>query len=146
MAGFNFKLERVLNYKETLENEKKSKFAQAKQKLAKEESLLDDYYKHKNLIVKEKNSVSIKIKAGELVLYNSYIDTINKRIENQKIIVTRTKGELEKAKDEMINAVKEKKIFQKLKENKYQEYIYQLGKEEEKIIDSLVSYKTTTRN
>lgn len=146
MAGFNFKLERVLNYKETLENEKKSKFAQAKQKLAKEESLLDDYYKHKNLIVKEKNSVSNKIKAGELVLYNSYIDTINKRIENQKIIVTRTKGELEKAKDEMINAVKEKKIFQKLKENKYQEYIYQLGKEEEKIIDSLVSYKTTTRN
>lgn len=146
MAGFNFKLERVLNYKETLENEKKSKFAQAKQKLAKEESLLDDYYKHKNLIVKEKNSVSNKIKAGELVLYNSYIDTINKRIENQKIIVTRTKGELEKAKDEMINAVKEKKIFEKLKENKYEEYIYQLGKEEEKIIDSLVSYKTTTRN
>ena len=54
MAGFNFKLEKVLNYKETVENEKKTKFAQIKQRLHKEELLLDDYYKQKNQLLKKK--------------------------------------------------------------------------------------------
>lgn len=146
MASFNFKLERVLNYKETVENQKKNKFAQVRQRLNREELLLDDFYKHKRLVVEEKNSYNRKIKAGELALYNTYIDTINRRIENQKMIVTRTKEELNKAKDEMVDAVKEKKIFEKLKENQYEEFIYEQGKEEEKINDNLISYKTTTRN
>ena len=45
----------------------------------------------------------------------------------------------------MLNAVKEKKIFEKLKENKYEEFISEQEKEEEKIVDNLVSYKTATR-
>lgn len=145
MAGFNFKLEKVLNYKETVENEKKTKFAQIKQRLHKEESLLDDYYKQKKSIIEEKNSFNENIKAGELYLYNLYIDTINKKIERQKSIILKTKEELNKAKDEMLNAVKEKKIFEKLKENKYEEFISEQEKEEEKIVDNLVSYKTATR-
>lgn len=146
MAGFNFKLERVLNYKKTVENQKKSRFAQVRQRLTKEESLLEDYYRYKKSLIEEKNSSSIKIKAGELALYNSYIDTINRRIENQMSIVSKTKEELDHAKREMLNAVMEKKIFEKLKENQYEEFIYQQGKEEEKLNDNLVSYKTTTRN
>ncbi len=145
MAGFNFKLEKVLNYKETVENEKKTKFAQIKQRLHKEELLLDDYYKQKKSIIEEKNSFNENIKAGELYLYNLYIDTINKKIERQKSIILKTKEELNKAKDEMLNAVKEKKIFEKLKENKYEEFISEQEKEEEKIVDNLVSYKTATR-
>ena len=145
MAGFNFKLEKVLNYKETVENEKKTKFAQIKQRLHKEESLLDDYYKQKKSIIEEKNSFNENIKAGELYLYNLYINTINKKIERQKSIILKTKEELNKAKDEMLNAVKEKKIFEKLKENKYEEFISEQEKEEEKIVDNLVSYKTATR-
>lgn len=145
MAGFNFKLEKVLNYKETVENEKKTKFAQIKQRLHKEELLLDDYYKQKKSIIEEKNSFNENIKAGELYLYNLYIDTINKKIERQKSIILKTKEELNKAKDEMLNAVKEKKIFEKLKENKYEEFISEQKKEEEKIVDNLVSYKTATR-
>ncbi|NLY67151.1 MAG: flagellar export protein FliJ [Tissierellia bacterium] len=145
MAGFNFKLEKVLNYKETVENEKKTKFAQIKQRLHKEELLLDDYYKQKKSIIEEKNSFNENIKAGELYLYNLYINTINKKIERQKSIILKTKEELNKAKDEMLNAVKEKKIFEKLKENKYEEFISEQEKEEEKIVDNLVSYKTATR-
>jgi len=145
MAGFNFKLEKVLNYKETVENEKKTKFAQIKQRLHKEELLLDDYYKQKKSIIEEKNSFNENIKAGELYLYNLYINTINKKIERQKSIILKTKEELNKAKDEMLNAVKEKKIFEKLKENKYEEFISEQKKEEEKIVDNLVSYKTATR-
>lgn len=145
MASFNFKLEKVLNYKEIVENEKKNKFAQIKQRLYKEEALLDDYYKEKKSIIEKRNAFNKKIKVGELFLYNLYIDTINKKIEKQKLIVLNIMKELDQAKNEMVNAVKDKKILEKLKENKYEEFIYEQGKEEEKLIDNLVSYKTATR-
>jgi len=45
----------------------------------------------------------------------------------------------------MIEAVKEKKIFEKLKENEYERYTYELKKQEEKLNDTIVSYKAATQ-
>lgn len=146
MAGFNFKLEKVLNYKEILETQKKSKFAQVKQRLIKEEELLDDFFNHKNELIKEKNISSKEIKVWELSMYNSYIDMINRKINQQQTIVKRTKEELKKVKDEMIDSVKEKKVFEKLKENEYEKFMYEQKKNEEKLVDNLISYKNSTRN
>lgn len=146
MATFNFKLEKVLNYKEIVENQKKSRFAQVKQRLIKEEALLNDFYNHKNELIKEKNISSKEIKVGELAMYNSYIDMINRKINQQQNIINRTKKELKKAKAEMIDSVKEKKVFEKLKENEYEKFMNEEKRNEEKIVDNLISYKTSTRN
>lgn len=146
MTKFNFKLEKVLNYKETVENLKKNRFGSVQQKLNKEESLLDDFNKYKVLISDEKKSTINSIKAGDLVMYNTYINDLNTKIAKQQEVVLETKKELEKVKEEMIDAVKEKKIFEKLKENKFEEYTYDLKKQDEKLNDSIVSYKATAQN
>jgi len=146
MAGFKFRLEKVLNYKETVENQSKIKFAQVKQKLTIEEALLNDFYNQKKSVIDRRNSSSKGIKVGELAMYNSYIGALNKRIEKQSLIVARTREELDRAKDDMVQAVTEKKIFEKLKEIQYEEFIYKQGKEELKINDNFISYKTATRN
>jgi len=146
MAGFKFRLEKVLNYKETVENQSKIKFAQVKQKLTIEEALLNDFYNQKKSVIDRRNSSSKGIKVGELAMYNSYIGALNKRIEKQSLIVARTREELDRAKDDMVQAVTEKKIFEKLREIQYEEFIYKQGKEELKINDNFISYKTATRN
>lgn len=146
MASFNFKLEKVLNYKETVENQTKLKFAQVNQRLIREEAILNEFYDKKKSVIERKNSSNIGIKAGELALYNSYIDVLNKRIERQSSIVARTMEELDKAKNDMVCAVTEKKIFEKLKENQYEEFIYEQEKEELKLNDNFISYKSATRN
>lgn len=146
MASFKFKLEKVLNYKETVENQTKLRFAQVKQKLTREETILNEYYEQKRSVIDRKNSSSKGIKVGELALYNSYIGVLNKRIERQSSIVARTMEELDRAKNDMVSAVTEKKIFEKLKENQYEEFIYEQEKEELKINDNFVSYKSATRN
>lgn len=146
MEKFNFKLERVLNYKETIENYKKNRYGMVKQKLDREESILNNFNEYKRSLIDEKNSLSANIKVGDFKIYSSYINTLNDKIKQQEEVVINTKHELEKAKSEMVEAVKEKKTFEKLKENEYEKYIYELKKQEDKLVDTLVSFKTTTQH
>ena len=50
MDKFNFKLEKVLDYKKIIETDKKGEYGKAKQKLIKEENVLEDYNRYLSLI------------------------------------------------------------------------------------------------
>lgn len=142
---FNFRLERVLNYKKTVEDLKKNQYGSVKQRLNREENKLDSFIKHKKNLLNEKDSTIVKTRVGNLVLYNNYIKDINEKIENQKEIVSQVEKELQVKRAEMIDAIKEKKMFEKLKENEYEKYLYELKKEEEKLNDTIVNFKVSTR-
>lgn len=145
MVDFNFRLEKVLNYKKTLEDYKKSQYGIAQKNLFDEEDKLAKFNKYKNIVKNEKNQTVIKTNIGNLAMYNNYINDLSRKIKSQEQIVNKTRKDAEEAKEEMITAVKEKKIFEKLKEQEYEEYLYQLKRDEEKQTDAIVSYKTSTQ-
>ncbi|NLV76422.1 MAG: flagellar export protein FliJ [Tissierellia bacterium] len=138
-------MEKVLNYKKTLEDYKKSQYGIAQKKLFDEEDKLAKFNKYKNIVKNEKNQTVIKTNIGNLAMYNNYINDLSRKIKSQEQIVNKTRKDAEEAKEEMITAVKEKKIFEKLKEQEYEEYLYQLKRDEEKQTDAIVSYKTSTQ-
>ncbi len=142
---FNFRLEKVLNYKKTIEDLKKSQYGIVQQKLNKEENRLDDYVKFKKNLLNEKDLSSIKTSVGNLAMYSNCINHVNTRIKKQEELVTKVQKELEETKEEMVTAVKEKKTFEKLKENEYERYLYEIKKEEEKQNDAIVNYKVSTQ-
>lgn len=141
MDKFNFKLEKVLDYKKIIEIDKKGEYGKAKQKLIKEENVLENYNRYKDNIKNERNLSIDKTNIANLKLYNDYLLDIGRRILEQEKIVDKTKEKLEIAKDELLEATKEKKTFERLKENRYEEYLYSMKKEEEKIIDTIVTFK-----
>ncbi|QQY80736.1 flagellar FliJ protein [Keratinibaculum paraultunense] len=145
MANFNFRFERVLNYKKTIEDYKKSQYGVAQKKLIAEEDKLNEINQIITNVKDEKNISTEETSVGNLVMYNNYINDLSKKLNLQKQIVENIRKDAEKAKEEMINAVKEKKIFEKLKEQEYKKHIYHLQKNEEKHIDSIISYKTSTQ-
>lgn len=145
MTNFNFRLERVLNFKETVEVLKKAEYGTAQKRLNQEENKLDTYNQHKDTIKGEKDLSASNTKVGNLAMYSDYIRDLNKRIKDQEEIVINTKIQLEEVKEEMIEAVQEKKIFEKLKEKEYEKYLYQMKKLEEKQVDTIVNYKTSTQ-
>lgn len=145
MVDFNFRLEKVLNYKKTLEDYKKSQYGVVQKKLFDEENKLAKFNKYKNIVKNEKNQTVIKTNIGNLAMYNNYINDLSRKIKSQERIVNKTRKDAEEAKEEMITAVKEKKIFEKLKEQEYEEYLYQLKRDEEKQTDAIISYKTSTQ-
>lgn len=145
MMGYNFRLEKVLNYKETIEDFKKTEFGEVHQKLNKEESILLDYNMYKKTLLRDKNQSTRKTNIGNLKLFNNYLEDISKNIETQEQIVDDTKTELEKVKEELMIAMQEKKSFEKLKEKNYEEYLDESKKKEEKIIDEIVTFNINTQ-
>lgn len=141
MTEFNFKFEKILNYKENVENIKKSKYGALKQKLTEEEEKLESYYEYKTKLKNERNELTGTYNIGELKMFNNHYEEVVEKIENQKEIVVEIRNEAEEAKELLIEASKEKKIYNKLKENAYEKFVYEQKKNEEKQIDSIVTYK-----
>ncbi|NMB08854.1 MAG: flagellar export protein FliJ [Tissierellia bacterium] len=145
MMNFNFRLERVLNFKESIEELKKAEYGTVQQKLNQEEDKLEKINYHKIDIKNQKNLSTTKTKVGNLALFNDYIVNLEKKIKAQEKVVYKTELELEKAKEEMKLAVQEKKTFEKLKEKEYEKHLYQMKKMEEKQVDTIVNFRTSTQ-
>ena len=67
-------------------------------------------------------------------------------IEEQQMKVSLIEQELNKAVDAMNIAMKERKIYEKLREHQFEEFLQELNREEMKEIDQLVSYQYNVRD
>lgn len=145
MSGYKFKLQRVLDYKETLEGLKKSEYGTAIQKLNEEKEILSSYISKKSEIIKQFNTIDDKINIGSFRTYNNYISEITNRIKKQEENVMYAEREAIKIQEELLEAMKEKKSFEKLKEKDHKEFILEEKREEEKIMDQIVTFNTNTQ-
>jgi flagellar FliJ protein len=141
--NYSFKLEKVLNYKENIEDLKKSKYGDINSRVNNEEERLIGFNQHKENLVVEKNKSVKNTSIGNLKLYNSYLQDISVTIQNQERKIEEMKVELEEAKEELLVAMQEKKAFEKLKENDYKEFIIESKKQEEKLLDGIVTFNTS---
>lgn len=142
--GYKFNLQKVLNYKESLENQKKGQLGDANKKLREEENILASYTDYKYELLARKNT-SERISIGELKLFNNKLNQITSSIEEQENLVKNIRLEVEEIKKELIVAMQEKKSFEILKEKDYEEYLKESKRQEEKIIDELVTFKSNTQ-
>lgn len=145
MMGYSFRLEKVLGYKENVENLKKAQYGDVNRRLNDEEEKLLNYNIHKENLLTKKNESTKNTSVGNLKLYNNYLQDISSNIKKQESIIADIKEELEKTKEELLVAVKEKKVFEKLKENDYNEFLSEIKKNEEKIVDGIVTFNSTTQ-
>ncbi|KPU28218.1 hypothetical protein TR13x_02455 [Caloranaerobacter sp. TR13] len=142
-SRFKFKFQKVLEYKETIENLKLADYNKAKEILNLEEDKLKSLinYKRNELAIRNKNVKNMTI--FDLKNYNTIIDYINKEIARQEIRVDNARGILDSKKKVLLEALKEKKIMEKIKEKHYNEFIYQIKKEEDNLIDEIVNFRSS---
>lgn len=143
--GYNFRLEKVLNYKENIENLKKAQYGDVNRRLNNEEEKLMNYNIHKENLLTKINESNKNTSVGNLKLYNNYLQDISSSIKKQETLISDIKEELENTKEELLIAMKEKKAFEKLKENDYNEFLSEVKKKEEKIVDGIVTFNSTTQ-
>lgn len=144
--SYNFKLEKVLNYKESMEDVKKGEYGEVSDKLKRAESKLLKYKNNKATLIDEKENMGSNTKVGNLKLYNEYLKSILNDIKQQEELVFNIKEELNQTKEELMKAMQEKKTLEKLKEKSYNEFIKESNKAEEKVIDALNSFNGNARN
>lgn len=144
--GYSFKLQKVLNYKEKIEDIKKGEYEDVNRRLNNEEEKLLNFNIHKEDLLYRKHETIKSTSVANLKLYNHYLQEISSNIEKQEKVISIIKDELEKTKEELLIAMREKKVFEKLKENDYSEFLKEVKKDEEKLIDGIVTFNSTTQN
>lgn len=140
--AFNFKFQSILDLKIRLEDQKKSKYGEANEELKKQKDKLNVLLEEREYqynLMREKGKTGVTPK--ELVVYNNYMDRLKKSIEIQNIVVEKAKKAVEQARLELVEAAKQRKMFETLKEKQLEEYWEAYYKKEQAQLDEIVSYK-----
>ncbi|MGI6669477.1 MAG: flagellar export protein FliJ [Acetivibrionales bacterium] len=140
MARFTFKLQPVLNVRKQQEDNIKNKFGKAVRKLEAEKQKLAELVDTLDVIVDEFNDKTRKTTVQKLILYNGYLSLLGTKIKRQKVNVNKASLNVDKIREELIFAMKERKIMEKLKEKKYEMYLDDLKAAEQKTNDDLAGY------
>ena len=142
MAGFKFRLQSYLNVKEKIEDQKKLDYGKALNKLEEEkrEKVLLENEKSMN-VHKFRESIKGGIKPLELQNYNNYIEYMKKKIAEQDIVIDIAQQNAEKCRVELVEAMKNRKMLETLKEKDREEYNKEQLLAEQKIVDEIVSYQ-----
>ena len=141
MARFRYKMQNILSIKEKMETQAKQQFSEAKRVLDMEQEALDALYARRTEIERH----AVEVLQGELDLHeieDSQMSRLicDQKIENQKLMVNKARAEYEKAREELEEAVKERKTHEKLKERQFDEFIREENRAESKSIDELTTY------
>lgn len=140
MAKFIFKLQSVLNLRKQKEDNIKNELGIAIQRLEQEKRRLSELENTLDATVREFNEKTRKTTVHELIEYNEYLSLLNSRIKSQKDNVNNAAQYVDKVREELVKAVKDRKMLEKLKERHYEEFLLEQKKLEQKTNDEIVSY------
>ncbi|MBR1597469.1 MAG: flagellar export protein FliJ [Lachnospiraceae bacterium] len=142
MAKFIYRMENILNIKYKMEEQAKQEYMTVRMRLNEAEEELsalqvrkNDYFDtYRKLVSERLNVLDIEECKDAIILMDQYIDAQNQ-------VIKRIELELEAAIAKMNEAMQERKIHEKLKENQFEIFLQELNQEEMKEIDQLVSYQ-----
>ena len=140
MARFVYKLQNVLNLKERLEEQQKIAFAEAESKRDEEMFKLQSYRKKREDIMDSLKEASMgNLSVTELRHLNNDVKTTDMLIANQEKAAWKAEEEVERQRALLADAVKERKIHEKLREKAFENFLKEEEAKEKTSIDELVS-------
>lgn len=147
MARYKYNLQKLLDIRVSIEQEKKNQMGLAIQRLDKEKQRLKlikgELDLMKNRFAEE---TSEGMEVNELKLLINYIDYYKRSIKDQKLKIKMSEDHLSVCRAELLKATQEKKMIEKLKEKDFEKFLYQEQKKEEKLVDDLVSFKDNNKS
>jgi len=143
MRRFVFSLQKVLEYRQRLEEQAIRAFAEAQAQLMHEQAVL-----HKLLIEREeclrrshrRQHLSVELLAVE----QTYLSALEDRIEQQRQRVAEAEKVLEEKRQALIEAQRERKTLERLREKQYEEWRQEWLRTEQKALDELANVRAVT--
>ena len=142
MAKFVYRMQSILDIKYKLEEQAKQQYMEVSARLNDARKELDALQNRKmNYLNAYRELLLEKLDVLEIESCKSSILIMDDYIANQKLVVSRIEEELEQALEIMNEAMKDRKIHEKLREKQFEIFLQELNEEEAKEIDQLVSYQ-----
>lgn len=142
MAGFAFKLNGLLKVKEKIEEQKKIELGKALSSLSYEEEKLNEIKNRRvQVIESQREAVKNVVNIANYTQMNNFIKQLDKQEQHQLVKIKQAEIIVNERKEELMEAMKERKSLEKLKENEQIAYNKEVLMKEQKIVDEIVSYK-----
>ena len=143
MAKFNFRLQSVLTVKEKIEDLKKNEFGKAVMELEIERQKKAELERKRvDCINGFRESIMQGVNPLEIQRYNLFIDKLKHLIKLQEQAIIKAQAWVEKKRAELVEAMRDRKTLDALKENDFEEFLVEEKKAEQKVVDEIVSYRT----
>lgn len=142
MAKFIFKMESILSIKTKLEDQAKAEYGIEMMRLREEE--------HKLVLLENRRrgfeQQLLEAVNGRLVILSikrleDSVENLKYNIKLQAVVIRQQEERVAKARAKLDNAMKERKIYEKLKEKAFEEFKAEINAQEQKEIDQLVSFR-----
>lgn len=144
MAGkFVFRFQPILGLKEKEEDAKRAELGMVTKRLTSEKEILQNLHMEKEQVIsqmKEKTKGIVQIK--DFQRFAEKRAFLNDQIDKQRVTVDKWENKVAHSRKLLIEAKKQTKIYGVLKEKDYEEYKYMQMKEEEALVDQIVSFKS----
>ncbi len=147
MAKFIYRMQSILDIKYKLEDQAKQHYMEVQNRLNEAMGQLEALNVRKEAYFNTyRKLLSEKLDVLEIEACKSAILIMDDYIAQQQSKIHQIEQELEQAMQAMSEAVKERKIHEKLKEKQFEIFLQELNEEEIKEIDQLVSYQYNNRD
>ena len=142
MAKFIYEMQNILDIKYKLEEQAKQEYMSVQARLNDAVLTLDRLEERKNSYMDQYMSmVSDRLDVLEIENCKNSIIIMDEYIARQQAVIDKIQQELDLAVLKLNEAMKERKIHEKLRENQFEKFKKELNLEEMKEIDELVSYR-----
>ena len=142
MAKFIFKMESLLSIKYKLEDQAKAEYRMELIRLREEEMKLEaliakkEEYQYRLTDAVQDELVLLEIKKLE-----NCVEHAKYNINVQKFVISQQQQRVERAREKLDNAMKERKTYEKLKEKAFEQFKIEIEAQERKEVDELVSFR-----
>jgi len=142
MAKFIFKMESILSIKYKLEDQAKAEYGMEVTKLREEELKLE-VLKAKKEAYQDALTVAVqdRLVLREIKNLEDCVEHTKYEINIQKFVIQKQQQRVDRAREKLDEAMKERKTFEKLKEKAFEQFKLEIEAQERKEIDELVSFR-----
>ena len=146
MPRFQFRLQQYLGVKEQIEDQKELEYAKALRKVEEEKQKLAELRRRKDESVEKlRKAVSKAISPFEIRRFNNNIERLKQQIKQQEERLAAAEAFAEQKRQELVQAMKERKALETVKENAREVFLKEVDLAERKQVDELVSFKYTDK-
>lgn len=140
MARFDFKFQHILNIKKHKEDLLQEGLSQLKRSFQHEESVLWEIEdKTKECLLKLKELQAGIISIQEIIDYHNFLISLSEDVAAQKNKLENLSTEIDDAISKLVHASQERKIFEKLRQRKWDKFRLEVNKEEQEFMDEIAS-------
>ncbi|MFO7569293.1 MAG: flagellar export protein FliJ [Smithellaceae bacterium] len=139
---FKFKLQSVLEYRQNVEEKILNDYSELRRRLETEKELLKKLIAEREGLTNELRQMkNTLLRAQDIASMVAYVEAIRKKQHEQENLIHEVKGLVEDKRKELVEAVKNRKVMENLKERQAEEYRKNTSDLEQKNSDEMAILK-----